>query len=404
MPASSTPTDGERPVPDGAPARPDPMARREAQVRDVLRRCVKELRPPGGGEAPAGPAVPLRLEARVEPGAWDVRFDPPLAEQLREQLGEALAARGAYREGAVHCYRCGQAGCAHARPPDPDAVFAGYDPMGQPEWKALAQALLELRDPRIDRLFEPGAPVLARVQPGRELRARQLPSFGRGSRTYGLLAQAIAGFVRPGPHEARFALTFQAVEAFGADGGWELRLNLLACAPEGDTAAWLADERLAWLRRARDAARRDLARVEARARAARAARDGAAFGRALGGVPAVLRRLAQSLERGGRQVARRTRHADERRASRRPVHMAVADALRARSGPVYVDMRTDGLVVCGEQGRAHVFNREGRHVTSFVLPPGGAQTRVRTGRWRSAEAEESAALRAALAAGTGTPA
>jgi len=63
---------------------------------------------------------------------------------------------------------------------------------------------------------------------------------------------------------------------------------------------------------------------------------------------------------------------------------------------VFFDEKRRTFVVCGRQGRAHAFTAEGRHVTSFVLPAGGAEFRVRTNRWRPIRPEEFAPFRAAL--------
>ncbi len=81
---------------------------------------------------------------------------------------------------------------------------------------------------------------------------------------------------------------------------------------------------------------------------------------------------------------------------RRPVHMAVADTLAASPDRLFVDERTGGLVICGPQGRTHVFSREARHVTSLVLPPGGPQARVRAGRWSPAADADLPELQAAI--------
>ncbi len=52
------------------------------------------------------------------------------------------------------------------------------------------------------------------------------------------------------------------------------------------------------------------------------------------------------------------------------------------------DEKSGALIACGEQGRAHVFNNEGRHVTSFVIRQDAIQFRVRNQRWRPASPDE----------------
>jgi hypothetical protein len=114
-------------------------------------------------------------------------------------------------------------------------------------------------------------------------------------------------------------------------------------------------------------------------------------------VPAVLRRFARDVERGGRQRVRRTRHAEDRRGER-PVGKAMDDVRGAALEAFFNDEKTNTRVVCGPQGRTHVFNADGRHVTTFVLPPGGSEFRVRTQRWRRLSATEGEALRAQVIA------
>jgi hypothetical protein len=114
----------------------------------------------------------------------------------------------------------------------------------------------------------------------------------------------------------------------------------------------------------------------------------------MGQVPGVLHDLARTLDRGARQGERRTRHVEERRGER-PVSSATDDARDVRRENLFYDEKRETYVVRGPQHRAHAFTADGRHVTSFVLSPGGAEFRVRTGRWRPAEEAEVAAFHAA---------
>ena len=115
--------------------------------------------------------------------------------------------------------------------------------------------------------------------------------------------------------------------------------------------------------RARETAAAAVEAIERRARGA----DAQAAREAMKQVPVVLRRLAESLDRSGRQDSRRTRHAEERRTQQRPVHKALDDVRDASPEKWFFDEKAGTAVVCGPQGRAHAFSPNGRHVTSFSL-------------------------------------
>jgi hypothetical protein len=232
-------------------------------------------------------------------------------------------------------------------------------------------------------------------QPGRLLRGRQLSSFGRSSRTYAILAQVVAGFFplaraenTPGEKTSRLAVSFQAVEGRGAQGERLLRLNLVAGIDPVELREQLASGWQPVLYRAWKTAAREIERLERLAR--EAARGGTAesLGEILCRVPGVMRRLAESLERGGRQEARRTHHVERRRQEQRPVHKALEDVRAVAAGMAFEDEKAGTTVACGPQSRAHAFNRDGRHVTSFVLRPQAIDLRLRTRRWRMLTPQE----------------
>ncbi len=404
--AVSVPEAPPAPAPDsGIPSPPPALSRvqrREKAAADALRTFIRDLHEHRfGAVAPRSPDVRLKLELAAQPGkGWDLRFDPPLAEQLAPQLEAAHALVGVYAEGRVYCYKCDSATCEHAEPPGPLNVFAGYDPMGLAEWKEWLQTLLEAQDERVERLYLPRPECVARVQLGRELRARQFGEFGRASKTYSILGQVVAGYFAL-DHErdgARAAFTFQVVETRDPSGRLALRLNTLAGLPgRPPLDEFFADSRRGWIRRARDEAALALVRIERLAREGGGAADAPAH-RALGRVPGILHRLAESLQRGGRQEDRRTRHVERRRTEdRRPVHKALDDLAAARETQLFWDEKQRTWIVCGSQGRAHAFNPDGRQVTSFELPAGGPEFRVHTGRWSPAPVGALADLRAKVA-------
>ncbi|MBU4461088.1 MAG: hypothetical protein KJ579_11005, partial [Verrucomicrobia bacterium] len=123
-------------------------------MADALRTLVRDLHEAHFGPvAPQTPGVDLTLRLRATPSdGWALAFEPPLAGQILSQIESLHAVLGVYRDGAVYCFKCGATGCAHAAPPSPLSVFAGFDPMGLPEWRDFAQTLIERKDERVGQL------------------------------------------------------------------------------------------------------------------------------------------------------------------------------------------------------------------------------------------------------------
>lgn len=384
---------------------PDRSARREQAAADALRTFVRDMTVDAATIAP-GDMEPIELDLRMRliPGeSWQLDFDPPLAQQLLPQLEDALADRDVYQRGAVYDYRSGSARSPECRPPEPRAVFDGYDAMGVPQWCELTQALLKVADERVDQLYAKPPRLLTLIQSGKEVKKEQLKSFGRSSKTYVVLGQVVAGFLRlPNSQAApdgdrRLALTCQAVETRGVGNRARLHLNILSGVPGGgDVRDLLADDWEPGAARALRSAERELQRLEKQLGHARQEGVQADINRVMRKVPGILRRLAQDLERGHHQARRRTRHAEERRQGQRPVHKAVDDTQAARPEDIFFDEKRQTLVVCGKHHRAHAFNSAGRHVTSFTLTSGSAAFRVRTNRWRAATPEECQTLKTAV--------
>lgn len=392
------------PPPESPPPPPAPpaLSRTERRVRasaDALRTLLRDLHLDRHGADTADGELELTLRVRVRPAAqWELVFDPPLVAQLEEQLAEARAERDVYRRGRVYCFRCGSSDCEHAAPSSPLHVFHGYDETGRPGWLEFQQVLIEARDERVDQLYARPPRVVARVQFGRQLRGRQLASFGRASRSYAVLGQVIAGwFPLPGGDE-KLALTFQLVESRDGAGRFRLELNLLAALPPGrDLEVMLSDGWQPDIFRARGIAQRAIEAAELRVAGAQAEGRFEDARAELSRLPGVLHRLVEGLERGHRQSLRRTRHVEQRRQESRPVNKAFDDARGAKPDALFVDLKAGTFVVCGPKGRTHAFNDQGRHVTSFLLKPDAVEFRLRTERWRRAEDEEYAAFRERIA-------
>jgi len=344
--------------------------------------------------------LPLTLEPDG-PGGWRVTGDG-LLEALGHALRESAAIASPYRSGRIYCFRCETAACVHAAPDCPNEVFVGYGQTGFPLWEDFAQALLADGHPGVEQLYEGGRKLVARFEEGATLKARQLPAFGKDSKTHDVLAQVSAGWFHANGREDRLALTLLAVEHRGPDGELRLDLNIVGQpTAEGDVATVLGgilDERHASAIRG---ARSALHGLQTRLLADDARRDPKVRDEVLGRVPAVLRKLERVLGATERRRERRTGHAEERRKQQRPVQSALREALKARPETTLVDQHEGTLVVLGKRGRVHVFSPDGRHVTSLSLEPDAVDRRIRRERWRPATPEEAEALQENLRATSG---
>jgi hypothetical protein len=108
---------------------------------------------------------------------------------------------------------------------------------------------------------------------------------------------------------------------------------------------------------------------------------------------AMLRQLAASCEQKGRQAHRRTPHAQQRQAERRPVHKAADDVAMATAADFFMDTVRHSLIVVGRSGRCHVFSEDGRHITTLTLAGDKFERRTRTRRYVPLSLDQYAAFR-----------
>jgi hypothetical protein len=73
--------------------------------------------------------------------------------------------------------------------------------------------------------------------------------------------------------------------------------------------------------------------------------------------------------------------------------MALTDLAQAKDEDVLLDTRERTFVVLGDRGRAHVFNRQGKIVTSVRYSTEAIEKRRTGGRWKPLPKDEVAALR-----------
>jgi hypothetical protein len=309
--------------------------------------------------------------------------------ELEDAVAALLSGAAAFQPGRVYCFRCGQAGCAHAASDDPRAVFTGYGPTGTPRFADFFQVLVNRRDPRMEVLASGSSDLVVLETSGETLMGELLPVYRQEREDVRVHGQVAAGWYRvpdPSGRPALLAVTFQVASGKLKSGRRRYFLNVLGAGPEGETLEHLHDRlgRIPWSGAARWA-QSALAELERggprRGRAAEAA--------AARRIEGLLGGLARRLARGERARDRRTRHATVRHEEgSRPTRMAVADAVRAAEDEVLFDVRRGTIVVLGERGRAHIFNLEGKLVTSVRYHPDAISRRRDAGIWRPASPAE----------------
>ncbi|NOZ02691.1 MAG: hypothetical protein GXP54_12500 [Deltaproteobacteria bacterium] len=312
---------------------------------------------------------------------------------IRSRVAEAIRGLGTYRHGRVYCFQCDQPDCVHSIPPAPDETFIGYAANGRPQWQSLANLCIAKGDGRAELLYGSPPEIIAVVQDSRELTGDLLPGFGRGDKAYNVLGQVVLGLVPDdlnptGNSPSRTAVTFQMVETRSQGSGRRLRLNLLGLTVDSITQAAARSRNRGpaeSLRRTVQVTRDRLVEMGRKA----AADEHRGFNPRLEKeVAPLLNKLKGDLERIFRSGRRKTAHARRRQdEGGRPIAQAAKDALKVPDERILHDARNDTVVVLGPRGRAHVFSRNGRLVTSIVLKAGEAERKFHKSRWLPASSE-----------------
>ena len=314
---------------------------------------------------------------------------------LNTKLDEALAAADAFELGRVRCFLCNSTRCDHATPPTDVSTFAGYSPNGKPEWMSFTNLLISRKDPRVDRMYNDPPEIIALAIGSTELAEGLMPSFGAHDGMYRVLGQVAIGRVPAnlsgrGKIRERVVFTLQIVETTVPGQAVTLRSNLLGLSMDAITeAAALGDPR-GQAEALRLTVRSINEKIEGLAfKALRSEVDLVALAQPL------LNEIRGDLERVFRPARRRTQHAQERHEQgERPTSHAMDDVRQASDDAFYRDTRHDTVVVIGDRLRAHVFNEEGKLVTSLRMRSDELEKKVRKGRWKPIKAKEVKEIRA----------
>jgi hypothetical protein len=384
------------------PERDDPPSERLRQVMKLLADEVRERlerHPLGHLVAGRAERVDVRLAVPTALREGTLERAGRAAEESVQEAIQGLVAHGArFQPGRVFCLRCQSAACEHSAPAGNRQVFAGYGSTGVPRFVDLGQWLLERRDPRVDLLYREPPQLLATVTPGAELTSELLPVFLQHESGYRLHGQVAAGwYPAPDPtngHRHPLAVSFQVISSRARGGRRRFGLNVIGVGPGGAPLEHLYDRlgEIPWSGSVRWA-QTVLGSIEHQLERAPRTPPNVVDQRIEGLVTALARRL----EKGWRGDDRRTQHAKARhREGDRPTRMALADLARARPEDLLFDTRRETLVVVGDHGRAHVFNREGKLVTSIRYNPAVIEKRRQNGMWRPAAQEEVEGVRSAV--------
>ncbi|MEJ2084751.1 MAG: hypothetical protein P8Y44_03625 [Acidobacteriota bacterium] len=342
----------------------------------------------------------IELHLRIPIGRrrrWLSRERAALSQALTQGIRSSLIRNAITRPGHVYCLRCGTSDCDHSIPSRPTEVFAGYTPSGVPRFLDLGQWLLDRRDPRVDLLYRVPPALLAHRTDGGELSASLLPAFRDRDTGYHIHGQVTAGWYRfptgNGSSEP-LALTFQLISTRSSSGGRNLGLNLIGIGPESQPLENLYDlsGEIPWLQATRWA-ERTLSQIERAISRRGTPIDDELIERRIQGL---LGGLGNRLEHERRSRARKTGHAQKRhRQKGRPTEKALADLESADPDQVLIDTRRDTFVVLGANGRAHIFNRSARLVTSIRYSAESIERRRRSGAWKPAIRSEIEELKSA---------
>jgi hypothetical protein len=409
----------------GETTKSDDRVRRAAALLAEAAQERLRRHPQGHLAAGAREGLELTVTIPLSPDGSEIdRAADTLTEGMARGIDGLIHHRAYFRPGHVYCLRCGGSECEHSKLPSERSTFAGYGPSGVPRFLDFPQWLMERGDPRAASLYGEDGPrrldrVVAVATPGEELTSALLDVYRDRSADYRLHGQVTAGWFRATDtrgHGTPLAVTFQVVSSRPPGNRRRLGLNVLAQGPDGEPAEHLYDRlgaipwsiEVRWAQTVLTSIERTLSRKGSGRKKGKkkGAKPGAAPGEsaaqerektlahAEARIQGLLEGLARRLEKGRRAQERRTRHAEERHdQGDRPTRMALTDLAQAKDEDVLLDTRERTFVVLGDRGRAHVFNRQGKIVTSVRYSTEAIEKRRTGGRWKPLPKDEVAALR-----------
>ncbi len=317
------------------------------------------------------------------------RTSAKLVDQVLKLVKEVRENDSALVPRSVYCFFSESAEAEGCRPSESRQVFDGYGSTGRPKFTDFVTMAIERKSTGIDALLAGEEITLTHVTQGRVLRTTQLAEFGKSSAVYRILGQVDAGLFAVRGQEAKAAYSFQVLLGKDLKGGPVLRLHPVGLCDVMN----LEDHSVAQILR-RFQGDLDEAALRLRGKQSNGdAPDEEAF------VAPLLQDLAKRLQDRAKHRSRRTEHADRRASkSTRPTNKAYSDAQAVGDNDLLWDQEGNTFIVVGQQGRAHVFNQEARHVTSVTMNAASVAQRIKTHRWRKTEPAERGEFRMQLRA------
>lgn len=352
------------------------------------------------------PRLPLRL--LVPLGAVDDELVGQVRAALEREIDSFLDHQAVFLPGRVFCLRCSQPDCEHSRPTDARQVFAGFGPSGMPRFLDFGQWLLERKHPQVDLLYTEPPRLVTDFATGKELHSELLPAFRDRKTGFRIEGQVTAGWFRVPRRDRRpaaLALTFQvlssAPKAQKGKGRYRrLGLNMLGQGPEGEALGDLYErlDELPW-KAAQQWGQEALDTLD-RAQGPQAGSWKDVSQR----IDGILNGMARRLQQARRSRDRRTEHAQDRhKTGDRPTSFALKDLAIAREESFLFDRRRKTVVVLGQRGRAHIWNLDGKLVTSIRYSTDSIERKKKLEIWRPARVEEIAGLRKVVGVEAATP-
>lgn len=333
----------------------------------------------------AGDSVELSLPLPLRRGATRASAEA-LVTRLRGELEQRVMDAGLVVPGRVWNFATESFDSDCARPEDPRHVLVGYGLEGRPRWADLVTLAIEKKHDAVEQLLAGREGAVAFAERGDVVTEGVKPAFDPESIPFRIVGQLVCGLFESSEAGRRVALTIQ-VLASKRDGNSE---RLICHAVSAVDLADLPDPSVRKILKNFDGRLIDLAKQLDGKRAAGETPDVAEA------VLPLLRELARRLSQDAKNRSRKTDHARDREDEGRPTAQAFPEARSARDHHLYMDNEEQTIVVVGKKGRIHVFSPDARHVTSVVMPPANVRQRVKSGRWRLAEANERGSFREAL--------
>ncbi|HIA28152.1 MAG TPA: hypothetical protein EYN79_08595 [Planctomycetes bacterium] len=393
-----------------APSRGKPRPPRECAPREdpgisVYRHLDRYIQKLLAGAKIDGSGLPdrielnLRVPVQISGKGWKRACDDFLS-AISEQVGsiseQASTEVLGYRNGHVPCSWCSSPVCEHSLPSDQRAVLSSISPTGVPIWRNFASWLIEIGDPRVDRLHSSPPLPVAVFHPIADLAGDVLPEFERPPTHARILGSVLAGgfslprFTLEGDRSRTFSVTALLMEHHRRGPAPRYTLNLVvSLPPPHHLPSLLAHGPVPHLGGWIGFLREGLHQIEEKIA------TGVRTGKRIS-LPTIRQEILDSmrsscdhLDKLLRRGSRRTHHAQVRsRDPDRPTASALSDVLSSRESDLFHDRREFTYVVRGPHNRVHVFSFDGTHITSVRYSGESIAERTRSGRWKALNPQE----------------